>query len=122
MKISNLKTEVSSKPWYLLEMLGLPATPPPPKNILCHLGLNILIFLVIFVRTVKKSHLHQFTNMTLVYIFQALEVLSSGLCRDNVRIMNIWVKNTKNKSYKLQKSYKNQANISYLSWEDFIFI
>ena len=85
MKISNLKTEVSSKPWYLLEMLGLPATPPPPKNILCHLGLNILIFLVIFVRTVKKSHLHQFTNMTLVYIFQALEVLSSGLCRDNVR-------------------------------------
>ena len=30
--------------------------------------------------TVKDSHLHQFTNMTLVYIFQVLEVLSSGLC------------------------------------------
>ena len=39
----------------------------------------------IFVMTVKDSHLHQFTNMTLVYIFQVLEVLSSGLCRDNVR-------------------------------------
>ena len=40
---------------------------------------------LIFVMTVKDSHLHQFTNMTLVYILQVLEVLSSGLCWDNVR-------------------------------------
>ena len=42
------------------------------------------IRIYVFVMTVKDSHLHQFTNMTLVYIFQVLEVLSSGLCRDNV--------------------------------------
>ena len=51
--------------------------------------------------TVKDSHLYQFTNMTLSIYFKYMRYSLQDCAEIMSEIMNIWVKNTKNKTYKL---------------------